>query len=140
MSRRTNARRIVAVAAALATFVAAPFALAHRAIGGQRPTDVIDLAVPEPIQPGQTLDCTVSFASGTGATNEPTHVVIYSEPAGVVSYEGDVTGSTVTVPATTSGSAPSGSVTVYATTDGQQVVGTDVAVATGSVAPLNVGR
>jgi len=73
------------------------------------------LQVPGTITPGQPAACTVEL---TGA---PATITIYSDPPGVVSYQGTVSSTTETVQAATDANAAAGSVTVYVKTDGSQV-------------------
>ncbi len=76
----------------------------------------IFLQVAGTITLGQPAACTVEL---TGA---PATITIYSDPPGVVSYQGTVSSATQTVQAATNANAAAGSVTVYVKTDGTQIV------------------
>jgi hypothetical protein len=71
----------------------------------------------ETVVPGQPLACAVAFDGGT-----PSEIHITSNPPGVVSYHGPVSGASDVVEAATSASAPAGPVTVYLATSGDTVV------------------
>lgn len=62
-------------------------------------------------------------------TDGPATIHVYSDPPGVVTYDGPVTGTTATIEATTTTPATSGNVVVYLETDGEQVVSTTVSPA-----------
>jgi hypothetical protein len=79
-------------------------------------TDPISLNTPTTFEAGATINCQVAV-SGV-----PSSIHIYSDPPGVVSYSGTISGTTATVPVQTNPDATSGDVTVYLSTGGSQVV------------------
>ncbi|MES2459436.1 MAG: hypothetical protein V4671_02545, partial [Armatimonadota bacterium] len=87
--------------------------------------DPVVLAVPPTVGPGENLDCIIEFSEHGPETAEPEtavlsaasvdsrNVTVYSDPPGVISYSGTITGSSAVIPASVSSSATPGPVTVY---------------------------
>lgn len=136
-SIRKNAA--LAAVVTLTTALAAPLFCATAGFGGiwKHPAHYDETPILQCIDttvyPGGTADCYVSLSAAAapvgalrkhpGTTKDGTsYIHIYSEPAGVVSYDGPVNSSADVVSAAVSPDAPAGPVRVYLQTQDGAVV------------------
>jgi len=113
LSRLTNSTR-AAFALRILPVLLVLTMLPLTAVRGGVTFEPISLSSSTTFEPGSPLPCTVQLDGG------PQNITIYSNPVGVVSYQGVISQSE-TVQATTNASASAGYVTVYVVTDGQVV-------------------
>lgn len=149
--RNQNSRKNLCVIAALTAAIAVTATTAICApasFGSSRlratfwETDPIIFAVPTTVTPDSQMNCGVEFSvaptladpaalkssPARAAVSDTKHVTIYSDPPGVVSYSGTVTGSSATISATVSATAAPGPVTVYIETDGSAPISASTTV------------
>lgn len=125
----------VTAAAALTATIFAPAGFGSHPRIALWETQPVIFAIPSSTSPGQDLNCAVAFAEETqpeparpsdaafkAATSGGKHVTVYSDPVGVVSYSGTVSGSSAVLPAHVSADAAPGPVTVFIETDGSSTV------------------
>ena len=141
--RNQNRRKAISAVAAMTAAIAATAAIcAPASFGSSRlraafwESDPIIFAVPTTVTPDSTVNCGVAFAdnptpsdpaalkhaNNNSAASDTKHVTVYSNPPGVISYSGTVTGSSAMIPVTVSPTAAPGPVTVYIQTEGSEPI------------------
>ena len=116
---RSSFRSIRTALAATGTFTVLFTALGGGLARGGPIHQPIEMSLTSPILPGEPVDCAYELTGG------PANITVYSDPPGVVSYQGTVSEADGVVTLSTDPAAEPGPVTVYLTTDGSRVMETD---------------